>query len=82
MWCYVIIFCSISFPSRGCRNWALRSDFKLTKLILRVGCTSYNISSYRKSALIYNPSAQIPKALNQRDTAGKTIKYLGTNTLI
>ena len=28
------------------------------------------------------PSAQIPKAFNQHDAAGKTIKYVGINTLL
>ena len=35
-----------------------------------------------KSALIHTPSAQIPKALNQYDTAAKAIKYLTINTVI
>ena len=42
-------------------------------------------TTFKPSAQIpkaFNPSAQIPKAFNQYETAGKTIKYLGINTLI
>ena len=61
----------------------LSSDFKLTKLILLVGCPSYNIiNSWKKYALIDKPSVQIPKTFNQHDTAEKAIKHLDINTLI
>ena len=81
----VIIFCPLilqSFPSQGGRAIALSSEYKLTNLILHVGCPSHNATSYRKSAFIHKPLVKIAKALNQHDTAGKTMKYLGINTLI
>ena len=43
--CYVVTFCPLLLPSKGCRMHALSSDLKLTKQILRVGCPSYNINS-------------------------------------
>ena len=75
-------FFPLLFPSSEGRTQDLSSEYKLTKLILRVECASYNLTSYIKSALIHKPLAKIPKTFNQHDTAGKTIKYLGINTLV
>ena len=61
---------------------AFSSEYKLTKLILWDGCSSYNRTSQKKSTLINKPSAQIPKVFNQHGTAGRTRKYVGINTLI
>ena len=53
----------------------------MTKQILLVGYHSYNLSSKRKPTLIHKTSTQIPLTFNQHDAAGKTIEYLGVNTL-
>ena len=42
-WCYVFIFCPLLFPSKGGGTWSLGSEHTLDHLILRVGCTSYNL---------------------------------------
>ena len=44
---------------------------KMTKLILQIPCPFYHLTSWRKSALIQKPSAQIPKALHQHGKAEK-----------
>ena len=53
---------------------ALSSEYKLSKLILQVGCPSRNLTTQRKSALIL-------KAFNQHDTAGEAVTFLGINAL-
>ena len=80
-WYYVFVFCTLLFPLRKSRTQTLNSEYKLTRLILRIGCPSYLLTSdgRRKSALIRKPLAQIRKAFNQHDTSGEKIKYLGKN---
>ena len=53
----------------------------LTKLFLQNGCLSYNLTSWRKSALIQTPSAQIPKAFYQHEMTEKSKKDLGINVI-
>ena len=61
----------------------LSSECKLTKLIVQIGCPSYHLTSWRKSALIHKPSGQIPKVLYQHETVEKIKKkYLGISALI
>ena len=50
---------------------------KLTKFNIHIGCPSYPLTSWRKSALIVKPSALIPKAFHQHVMAEKTkmIRY-------
>ena len=60
------------------RAQTLSSECKLTRFVLQTGWLSYHPTSWRKSVLIQYPSAQIPKAFNQRGIADKT-KYLGIN---
>ena len=55
--------------SRGLRTLALSCECKIDQA--NFGCPSYHQTSWRKSALIQNPSAQIPKAFNQYGIAGK-----------
>ena len=47
----------------------LSSDFKSTKLVLQIGCPSFYLISWRKSALIQNPSSPIPKIFNRHGIA-------------
>ena len=68
--------------SNGGRLQAWSSEYKLVKLILQVGSAFYHLTSHRKSAPVQRSSGEIPKAFNQHDIAGKTIKYLGVNALI
>ena len=77
----VIVFCSLLFHSRENRTRSVCFEYKLTKQILLVGYPSSKLSSQRKLTLIHKPSAQNRQAVNQHDTARKTIKYLGINTL-
>ena len=46
----VFIVCSLLLPSRVGRTWVLSSE--CTDLILQVGCTSYHLTLWRKSALM------------------------------
>ena len=48
---------------------ALSSNFKSTKLVLQIGCPSFYLISWRKSALIQNPSSPIPKIFNRHGIA-------------
>ena len=45
-------------------------------------CHPNHITLLRKSAVIQNPSAQIPKALYQHGIAEKTKNYLSMNALM
>ena len=57
-----VSFLSFSIPLERPRIWSWSSEFKLSKLILQIGCCSCPlITSYRESALIQKPSAQIFK---------------------
>ena len=57
--------CLLQAPLRGVRSRALSSEYILTKLILHIGCPSYQLTSQRKLALIQKSSAQTPKALRK-----------------
>ena len=52
------------FPCDGLGAWALSSECK-TDQILQIGCPSYHLTSWRKSALTKKLLAQIPKAFHQ-----------------
>ena len=51
---------------------------KLTKLILQTGCSSYHLTSWRKSPLIHKPPAKIPKVFYKPEKTEKT-NGLGRN---
>ena len=53
----------------------LNYEDKLTKVILRVGYPSCNLTSYKKSALIHKSAEQVHEFFNQHDIVGKKIKY-------
>ena len=53
---------------------------KLTKLILQTGCSSYQLTSWRKSPVIQKPPAQIHKVFYQPEKTEKT-NDLGRNVL-
>ena len=66
------VFCPLLFPSKRFKIRTLSSEYKLTKLILWVGCPSYNLTLYSKPALIHKVSTKIPKAFSKLDISGKT----------
>ena len=81
----IIVFYPLLFPLRGGRMLALNSEYKLTKVILRVGCLSHNPTPSMKSALIHKPTAQIHKAFNQHDNSwidNKLFRYKYFNIVI
>ena len=55
---FVFVLLPLLFASRGVGRWLETLNVKLTKLILQIGCSSYRLVSWRKSA-------QIPKAFYQ-----------------
>ena len=42
---YVFILRSLSFPLGEGRSWVLNSEWKMSKLILEIGCPSYHLTS-------------------------------------
>ena len=54
---------------------------KMTELFLQIGCPSYNLTSWKKLALIQKPSTQVPKAFLPTEYAEKTIIF-SINALI
>ena len=72
--------CSLYISLPGEEVGALCYEYKLNRLVLKIGCPFNHLTSYKRSALIQKPSVQIPKTYNQHGIAGKK-KNLGINTL-
>ena len=68
----VWLFCLPLFSSIGGRTQALSSEWKTDPDGLQIGCLSYQLTSWRKSALDQKPFMQIPKAFHQHEIAEKT----------
>ena len=66
MYVYIMFYMLYYFPLEGVGG----RNVKLTKLILQIGCPSYHLTSWRKSALIQGP--QIPKPFYQHKIREKT----------